>query len=54
LNYIKFPKKATISKYTTTAWEEENLAKVDDPDVFEFSCDSVSENKKVILICRVC
>lgn len=54
LNYIKFPKKATISKYTTTAWEEENLAKVDDPDVFEFSCDSVSENKKLILICRVC
>lgn len=44
LNYIKFPKKATISKYTTTAWEDENLAKVDDPDVFEFSCDSVSSN----------
>jgi len=42
LNYVKFPKKATISKYTTTMWEEENLEKVDDPDVFEFSMDSVS------------
>jgi hypothetical protein len=37
LNYVKFPKKQTISKYTTTAWEEENLEKLDDPDVFEFS-----------------
>lgn len=37
LNYVKFPKKQTISKYTTTQWEEENLEKVDDPDVFEFS-----------------
>jgi len=26
-----------VSKYTTTMWEEENLEKVDDPDVFEFS-----------------
>ena len=30
------------SKYTTTLWEEENLRKVDDPDVFEFSLSSVS------------
>ena len=37
LNYVKFPKKQTISKYTTTAWEEENLEKLDDPDVFEFA-----------------
>jgi len=36
LNYVKFPKKQTISKYTTTAWEDENLEKLDDPDVFEF------------------
>ena len=36
LNYVKFPKKQTISKYTTTAWEEENLEKLDDPDVFDF------------------
>lgn len=36
LGYVKFPKKQTISKYTTTQWEEENLEKVDDPDVFEF------------------
>ena len=41
LNYVKFPKKQTISKYTTTAWEEENLEKLDDPEVFEFSLDSV-------------
>jgi len=25
LNYVKFPKKSAISKYTTTKWEEENL-----------------------------
>lgn len=42
LNYVKFPKKTTISKYTTTMWEEENLEKIDDPEVFEFSVDSVS------------
>lgn len=42
LNYVKFPKKQTISKYTTTAWEEENLEKLDDPDVFEFSLAQVS------------
>jgi hypothetical protein len=42
LNYVKFPKKNTISKFTTTKWEEENLAKIDDPEVFEFSVDSVS------------
>lgn len=43
LNYVKFPKKQTISKYTTTAWEEENLEKLDDPDVFEFALAQVSE-----------
>ena len=42
LNYVKFPKKITMSKYTTTVWEEENLKKVDDPDVFEFSLSTVS------------
>ena len=42
LNYVKFPKKQTISKYTTTQWEEENLEKVDDPEVFEFSLAQVS------------
>ena len=42
LNYVKFAKKQTISKYTTTQWEDENLAKVDDPDVFEFSVTDVS------------
>ena len=42
LNYVKFPKKQTISKYTTTMWEQENLEKLDDPDVFEFSLATVS------------
>ena len=35
-------KEGHYQQVTTTAWEDENLAKVDDPDVFEFSCDSVS------------
>ena len=42
LNYVKLPKKVTMSKYTETAWEAENLKKVDDPDVFEFSISNVS------------
>lgn len=42
LNYVKFAKKTTISKYTTTRWENENMEKVDDPDVFEFSVTDVS------------
>lgn len=42
LNYVKFPKKQTVSKYTTTQWEEENLSKLDDPSVFEFSDANVS------------
>ena len=42
LNYVKFPKKQTVSKYTTTQWEEENLTKLDDPEVFEFSEATVS------------
>ena len=42
LNYVKFPKKTNVSKYTTTKWEEENENKVDDPDVFEFSMSTVS------------
>lgn len=42
LNYVKFPAKQTISKYTTTAWESENLQKTDDPDVFAFD---VTEGK---------
>ena len=47
LNYVKFPKKQTISKYTTTAWEEENLEKLDDPDVFDFEYQFVSETSPV-------
>ena len=46
LNYVKFPKKITVSKYTTTKWEEENHQKTDDPDVFEFSISTVSRNRK--------
>jgi hypothetical protein len=42
LSYVKFPKKIPLSKYTQTLWEEENLKKVDDPDVFEFSISGVS------------
>lgn len=37
LNYVSFPKKATVGYSTTTAWEMENMQKQDDPDVFEFS-----------------
>lgn len=37
LNYVTFPKKATVGYSTTTAWEMENMQKQDDPDVFEFS-----------------
>lgn len=48
LNYVKFPKKQTISKYTTTAWEEENLEKIDDPDVFEFSLAQVSDPSRLV------
>ena len=44
LNYVKFPKKMTVSKYTTTKWEEENMQKIDDPDVFEFSVSAVSKS----------
>lgn len=46
LNYVKFPKKITVSKYTTTKWEEENHQKTDDPDVFEFSISTVSTYRK--------
>jgi hypothetical protein len=37
LNYVSFPKKSTIGYNTMTPWENENLQKCDDPDVFEFS-----------------
>lgn len=36
LNYVEFPKKNTIGYKTTTPWEEENMEKKDDPNVFEF------------------
>lgn len=49
LNYVKFPKKVNISKYTTTLWEEENNKKIDDPDVFEFSLSSVSQEILIFL-----
>lgn len=42
LNYIKFPKKATIGYMTKTPLEIENMNKTDDPEVFQFSVTSVS------------
>ena len=44
LNYVKFPKKATVGHNTTTPWELENMEKTDDPEVFEFSGTQVSYN----------
>lgn len=41
LNYVSFPKKATIGYSTTTPWEKENMQMTDDPDVFEFSVSEV-------------
>jgi hypothetical protein len=41
LNYVKFPTKRTIGHNTTTPWEQENMDKSDDPDVFEFSVTEV-------------
>jgi len=41
LNYVKFPKKSIIGHKTTTEWEQENLQKTDDPEVFEFSVTEV-------------
>jgi len=46
LNYVKFPKKSTIGYMTKTAWENENLDKLDDPEVFEFSVTEVSINRQ--------
>lgn len=37
LNYVAFPKKMTVGYSTMTPWENENLQKCDDPEVFEFS-----------------
>jgi hypothetical protein len=34
---VKFPKKTTIGHNTTTPWEQENMEKTDDAEVFEFS-----------------
>jgi len=42
LNYVKFPKKATIGYMTKTPLEIENMDKTDDPEVFQFSITSVS------------
>jgi hypothetical protein len=41
LNYVTFPKKSTVGYMTTTKWENENIEKLDDPDVFEFSVTEV-------------
>ena len=43
LNYVSFPKKASSGYMTQTLWEKENVDKVDDPDVFQFSMADVSK-----------
>ena len=48
LNYVAFPKKSTIGYSTLTAWEQENLQKQDDPDVFEFSLTEGSLRGKTL------
>lgn len=35
------PKKSTIGYKTKTAWEVENMEKIDDPEVFEFNITEV-------------
>ena len=49
LCYVNFPKKQTVSKYTTTVWEDENIEKVDDPTVFDFSEQAVSNCLNLVL-----
>lgn len=49
LNYVKFPKKATIGYMTKTPLEIENLKKTDDPDVFQFSITDVSKTMLIII-----
>ena len=53
LNYVKLAKKQTVSKYTTTQWEEENLTKLDDREVFEFS-EALVSNQYISLIHIIC
>jgi hypothetical protein len=48
LNYVSFPKKATVGYATMTPWETENLQKCDDPDVFEFSVTEGSLRGKTL------
>jgi len=37
LNYVALQKRSTLGYATKTQWEIENMEKLDDPDVFEFS-----------------
>ena len=48
LNYVSFPKKNTVGYSTMTPWEQENLQKCDDPDVFEFSVTEGSLKGKTL------
>ena len=48
LNYVSFPKKMTVGYSTMTPWENENLQKCDDPDVFEFSLTEGSLRGKTL------
>jgi hypothetical protein len=53
LNYVSFPKKSTIGYSTLTPWEKENMEKVDDPDVFEFSVTDGSLKGKSLPLRKV-
>ena len=58
LNYVAFPKKNTVGYSTMTPWEAENMNKLDDPDVFEFSVTEVRNlditlSLIILFICRV-
>ena len=50
LNYVSFPKKSTIGYSTTTPWEQENMEKTDDPDMFEFSVTEVRHDRSEFVI----
>ena len=53
LNYVSFPKKASSGYMTQTLWEKENVDKMDDPDVFQFSMAEVRIMICIIICCRV-
>ena len=42
LHYVALSKKQSYGYMTRTAWEKENVDRVDDPEVFEFSITDVT------------